>query len=352
MKKQISLRSSLIESSLNPHNYLVSLLNAAFTAQLVTETDLQTIQFQMMDLFRNTVFQFTSGQSSSVPAETAHFLLNSILYCIDAYLLTLDSPEDSLHALHTSSISEIYREGLALVESCVTETRQLFQHTQANRTPTSLIAYNSTLDKGLPGFFAHYDPRFRAQDTMADIDYPLANILSNQRGIFYINEYIQKLNLENQFCAEFAEDDISRLLQNYGRTYHIDYREFLLNIFEIVLINTLFAVMLGQDPRNLTISETDCAFLYSKLASLDSSLLPALLNQTADRAVVQLKISNADLVDYIKQAQKNLTPRLLNVLQNNSLDKLVIIDYAPGHKATTTLKQGEVLLDVAIIYPV
>lgn len=343
MRNQV-VKYALQPSALNPDNYLVSLLNNAYDAQLISETEIQTIQSQIMEVFREVLFRYTGGQSSSVTAATAQSLINSILYCIDSYLLALNSPEESLRELHSKKVSEIYQDGLALVESCLEETRQLFAQTRASRIATDLVAYNSTIDEGLPGFFAHYDPRFQAHDTMADIDYPLAGSCRHQRGIFYIQEYIRMLNLENQFCSGFAESDISRLLQNYGRTYHIDYPEFLLNIFEIVFTNAVFSVMLGQDARHLSISEADGGLLLSRLSSLDLSLIPTVLKQTVDRMIVQLEISDAGMISYFRSAENNLRPRLQQALQNDSLDKLVITDL-PNQEISVAFKQPEPMKD-------
>lgn len=331
-------------SALNPDNYLISLINTAVAAQLISETDLLTIQSQLMDVFKQVLFRYTGGQSSSVTAATAQSLINSILYCLDARLLALNSPEDSLRELQSKTVLEIYQDGLTLVESCLEETRQLFVQTKATRIAIDLIAYNSTIDEGLPGFLAHYDPRFQAHDTMADIDYPLAGNCQNKRGIFYIQEYIRMLNLENQFCSNFAGPDISRLMQNYGRTYRIDYPEFLLNIFEIVFTNAVFAVMLHQGAPNLSISNSDRNFLRSQLYSLDLSLIPTALKQTVDRLIVQLGTSDSELIGYIKSAENNLIHRLLQALQNDSLDKLVITDL-PVRTVSATLEQREPMKD-------
>ena len=331
-------------SALNPDNYLVSLLNNALAAQLINETMIQSIQLQVMEVLKKVIFKYTGGQSSSVTAATAQSLINSILYCIDARLLALNAPEESLRELHSKTIMEIYQDGLAQVESCLEETRKLFAQTKASRIATDLIAYNSTIDEGLPGFLAQYDPRFLAHDTMADIDYPLASHCQNQRGIFYIQEYISKLNLENQFCSNFADPDINRLLQNYGRTYHIDYPEFLLNIFEIVFANAVFAVMLGQNARHLTISKADSDLLRSQLYSLDLSFIPPVLKQSVNRLIVQLEINYSDLIDYIKSAENNLLHRLIPALQNHSLDKLVITDH-PIPQPMVALKQPAPMKD-------
>lgn len=108
--------------------------------------------------------------------------------------------------------------------------------------------------------------------------------------------------------------------------------------------NAVFAVMLGQNARHLVISKAHSDLLGSQLYSLDLSLIPPVLKQTVDRLIVQLAISDADLIVYIRSAEDTLLHRLLPALQNHSLDKLVITDH-PIPQPSVTLLQPEPMQD-------
>ena len=64
-------------------------------------------------------------------------------------------------------------------------------------------------------------------------DYPLYNnLIGKLDGVEFIKEYLNSLYLENLFCKKFSEDKIKYLLYGYSH----DYKELIINIFEIVLL--------------------------------------------------------------------------------------------------------------------
>ncbi|MGE5415432.1 MAG: DUF6179 domain-containing protein [Acidobacteriota bacterium] len=333
---------------LDPNEYLFSLLDAACQAKLIADSDVEDIHTQIMDVLKDVVTKYTSGESSSVQVETAQNLLLSISYCVDAYCMSFPTPEECLAELKTTSIHDIYKKGLSLVRSCFDETKKLFIATRSEQLVTKIVAYNSTVGEGIPGFFANYNIQFNAHETTADIDYPLASDPMNQRGIFYISQYIRTLSTENQFCNLFERSEVDMLLENYGRTYRIDYPEFLLNIFEIVLTNAIFSLLLGRDPRILAISTGECAILNEKLNKISARDIPVVLNKAIDKLAEELAITAPDICSYIRQYEKSLTPRLINALQLDSLNKLLITDQPAKAHPRATFEQGDIMNDEAL----
>lgn len=337
-------RALLHKTDLNPNEYLLSLLELAYQLQLLSKSDLDNIQSQIMDILKVQIMKYTGGASSSVKVETAQNLLTSILYCIDAYGLRLETPTEFIEDLRSRPVRELYLDGLACVESCFEETGHLFKAILSNRIQTKLIAYNSTLE-AIPEFFSGYDARFNAHNTMADIDYPLAHDHMNIRGIFYLQQYLHKLNIENRFCAYFPSGEIEQLLYNYGRVYRINYTEFLLNIFEIVLTNAIFAIMLGKDPLTLLLSPKDGNMLNYQLQRTGSSHVSSLIDESIQALAAKLQIIDPDVIEYIRQCENDLASRVINGLQEGCLDKLVITDQVPVSEVTTTFTQGQVMED-------
>jgi hypothetical protein len=163
-------RSRLQADAPEPNEYFLTLLESANDAALITPADARDMQMQIMDVLKDNITRYTRGKSSSVREETAQELLSSILYCIDAYCTTL-TPEECIVELQTAGIKGAYEKGLTRVRSLVREARALYGDVMATRLDTRLIAYNSTVDEAIPGFFAVYDTRFGAHETAADIDY-------------------------------------------------------------------------------------------------------------------------------------------------------------------------------------
>jgi hypothetical protein len=230
--------------------------------------------------------------------------------------------------------------GLLVVRKALLETRTLFAMTTAIRLETSVVAYNSTLDE-ISDFFRHYDPDFSAHDIPASIDYPLALEISGLRGVFYIHEYLVRLYAETRFCSLFPPGEIERLLESYGRVYRIDYPEYLLNIFEIVLTNSLFSLMAGLGAKNLALDLRQVQRVSHLLANCETPEIVILMDKSLERMIRELGIgSDPQLISYIHQYRHDLQARLVEALRQDTLDKLAIPVAEPDNQVIT-LEQGE-----------
>ncbi|MGE5422070.1 MAG: DUF6179 domain-containing protein [Ignavibacteriales bacterium] len=314
----------LDQKKLFAQEYLISLLNEAQVAGLLSEVETEDIQLQVMDVLQWMITRYNGADSSSIRVEIAERLLLSLLYCIDVYCQTIDSPEECVEILRVADMKEIYKQGQQVAKRYLTQAKELYVAVMSSRLPTNVVGYNSTLDESIPEFFSSYDVIFGTHDYTAGIDYPLAYDDSDATGIKYIYQYLFKLNMENQFCHQFAVKDIDGLLESYGSIYRIDYPEYLFNIFEIVLNNAIFAVMLGNEAQNLQITTTDFGRLRSTLSALDALEVAAILKQAAARVITELEIEDQMLKDYIAQCLKELLPRLLTAIRQDSLQNLVI----------------------------
>lgn len=194
--------------------------------------EIQAMQSHLMQMLSAEILMYTHDQSSSVPAEVAQSLFESMTYCITAYLNTLP---DAASALKTRDLEELYVCGLNLVKQYVKESMALLLKVKATRVQTDLYAYNSTIDDGFHAFFRTYNPRFNAQDTIITADYPLLKEDRSITGILFIKNYLTELLKENEFCAKYSKNYIRGLLLTYGVKYHLDYRDILINIPELIL---------------------------------------------------------------------------------------------------------------------
>jgi hypothetical protein len=195
------------------------------------------IQAHLMQLLSEDILYYTHGQSSSVSVEKAQSLFESMLYCITAYLNTLPDPQNTLK---TCKLDELYLKGLALVKQYVNDAQLLLAEAKLTRIPTDLIAYNHTIDCEIGMLLEGYDPRFQAQNTTAlsataNISYPLLKDDLSVTGIIYIKNYLTQLIAENKLCSNFAKNYIRSVLFTYGAKHHLDYREMLVNIPQLIL---------------------------------------------------------------------------------------------------------------------
>lgn len=207
-------------------------MNNNSLAAFLNAEEISALQLGIMQLLSEEIMQYNHQQSSSVRVEAAQSLLESMLYSITAYLDTLPEPAT---ALKTQNLKELRRKGLDLLKQYVEDSKILLKEVKATRTPTELIAYNQTIDHAIPDFFQTYNPQFDAQNGDGLIDYPLFKDDQSITGILFIRNYLTQLKKENAFCAQFGKNYIRALLLTHGVKHHLDYRDILINIPELIL---------------------------------------------------------------------------------------------------------------------
>jgi hypothetical protein len=308
----------------NQNHYTVSLLAEAHRTGLIEKAAIDGIQGQIMLILRDLIMRYTGGESTSVVVETAERILNSVYYCIDAYIKNLHNPEEEIALLKGHNIKGIYEKGVEIIISCIAEAKELFKEILKRKLDVPLMAYNATIDEAFPDFFREYGVMFNAHDTMASIDYPLVFDDMKIQGIFYIKQYLEKLEIETEFCCLFKSADITKILINYGRINHIDYREPLVNIFELLFNNSVFSVLSGNNADRLVISKLQYDILLRRFNSIDSNELDTLINEAFDKLISELYIDHPKLIDYIDQYKKVFTLQLFNAIEKGNLQNIVI----------------------------
>lgn len=284
---------------------------------LISRGQLENLQYQIIELLSEQFNRRTSGRSSSVPLETGQQIQQSVFYTIGYYLKSMPGAESALKALKETALKEIFFHGKKLMEEDFEAAKDLLHVIQTNRLATDLIAYNDTLDEGLPIFFRSYDMDYEAHETPASIDYPLSNDEMDLTGLDYINDYLKKLQLENEFCNCFPNEEIHSLLRGYDRQY----KELLINVCDLVLTNAAGSLLLGRDGLSLNLSKLDLRYLQQVYASMPDEAA----GESAVSAVLQLCrcLSLSDsAADYLKKSSARLQTRFINALKTHSLHHL------------------------------
>ena len=190
---------------------------------------------ELLFVLSEQIERYTAGKSSSVPMETAENILQSILYCVKAYLQAI--PDAGTAALHITP-RILFQEGQRILSSEVEKARHIWTDVKKTRIPTDLYVYNSTVDEGIKGFFSTYDLKFAAHENGALCgfpDYPLFCDDRSLEGILYMKRYLEQMKRENIWCAQFGKNKIRSILLVHGLKYHLDYREMIVNIPELVV---------------------------------------------------------------------------------------------------------------------
>jgi len=322
------------------HEYLtLGMLAHGQQARIFTVSDVQKIQSEILVLLQEKIKQYNHSESSSVRVDTAEYILRSILYTMDFYLMAYND-EQKLSLLKRSTVYSIYQLGLEALEEQLEGSRLLYQQVARNSLDKGTFAYNSTIEQAIPDFFRKYDLAFGAHDTITSIDYPVYNDDQAVSGIRYIKQYLQKLDLENRFCLTFSQSSITGLLQKYGHIYGIDYRDTLANISEIVLGNGIFAELVGDYPGSLKISPLQFRVLQELLHPMQEQAILALIDRSQAKLLDHLGLTDSRFSSYFSDFPANLTPRIIQALKNDSLANIIVLDPVPSNRSFQQFFQG------------
>lgn len=266
-------------------NYFQSFSQEACRLNLLTESEFENLQLQSIQLLARQTERYTGGESSSVKVETAQSICQSIFYTIGIYLKSLPSLNLTLSELKQKPLLELYRNGQNLIKAQFDNAKQLFDAVRNNSISTDNHAYNDTIQNGIAVFFSSYDMDYGAHETPVSIDYPLCNDKMELVGVEYICDYLQKLYMENQFCKNFAQQDIHCLLRGYDTNDRLE---------------SIFISLKGNHPQPLVQFEDG--------QKIDDELFRTITNEIRECRYVSDKIliiqreihSIADLVDILE----------------------------------------------------
>lgn len=317
---QIEKQHLNITCDLDAISYFNTLIQEGYRLSFIDSNQMENLQYQILKLLTDQFNRYTSGQSSSVPVETGQRIQQSIFYTIGYYFKNLPCVESGLEMLKENSLSDLYVNGKKLIEEHRNDAEKLLHTIQNDCLRTDVYAYNSTIQEGLSMFFPAYDIDYGAHESPGSIDYPLSNDKMNLTGVDYLYVYLKKLQMENEFCKCFSNDEIHSLLRGYDR----EYKELLFNIFDLVLNNIIGSLLLGRNDLELQITDFDRQYLQRELASMSKEDLEKSIDDAVSNLCKMLSVSNFKLKSYMKQSTVNLKSRLKYALENNSLENLFL----------------------------
>ena len=237
-------------------------------------------------------------ESSSLPAETAAALAESIL-------LTLGADRDP-RVLLSPDLPEKFRQGQRRLAQKLEVSRRLWQTAWTTRPEIGNHSLGDTLNS-LKRFPDRYDLRFFAQEIPCDIDYQLSQpVPETLWGVDYVNEWLRRLCLEQDFLGRFEPALVRAVLDRSCP----DYRGLLINLYEPVAVNALGLALLGDDPRSLTVSPPRRQRLEALFAGLPVPERKRILTAGAAALCTALDIRSAALQFYVQATALALSPRL------------------------------------------
>lgn len=315
--------SIIKRENLDERNYFKTLIREAYFNQMVTDYDMLNIQIQILQLLDKRIYRYNGNDSSSVREEIVKEISNSNLYTIGVYLKTFKIPDEAVKAVKENSIEILYQEGRKRIDKMLNIIRVMYIKVKQNMLRIQNDTYNDTIIGGIKGFLKIYDSNFKAQDMKITADYPLYNnLIGKLEGVEFIKEYLNSIYLENMFCKKFSERKIEYLL--YG--YSCDFKELIINIFEIVLLEAIACNLVKRNIRDLIISISELNEIYNLFENKDELEIKNIIIKAYTEIISELQLNNSELMKkYIEKNLYSILKMIMNNLMQNTLDKIFII---------------------------
>ena len=292
-------------------NNELTILNGGLSEAL-TEEDEINIQAKLWQLLARRTELFTMGESSSVRVETAQELLQSISFCLDLYL---KQSGNTKKLLAIADLEELFKLGQKALEEQIELGKRLYSKACLTAPEIENISYKDTL-RSISGFFKRYDYRFLAHSIPCDIDYQLCHaVKENLQGVEYINQYLGRIIIENEFVRKFEKNKTESLLKSYCS----DYKGLLINLYEPIAVNAIGLALLHEKSKTLDITALDAQRLKELFEPLTVTPAKRALCDAADRVCSELGIIDASSARYLKRTAEGLYPRIEAALRHGNL---------------------------------
>ena len=270
----------------------------------LSENDRLAWQAKLWELLRLQTERYTSGQSTSVRADTAQMLLRSLCFSLDQLHQAQPNRE-----LLWETPDVLLREAAEVVRRQTARTRLQYRRACRYLYQEESLSLWETL-RGISGFFHDYDPQFFAAEVPCDIDYQLDQPVPDDLvGVAWLRDYLDRLLTEDAVLRRFCPDAVRRVLAASCP----DHRELLVNLYGTVVDAALGVTMAEGDLFELDIKAAGQAALTTYLAPMSAGSRRLVLERAGETLSRRLELS-AGAAAYLRTTALALAPRVEAVL--------------------------------------
>lgn len=317
---ELEIKSKINRSNLDEKNYFESLIKEAYNNGMITENEITNLQMDIIQLLDERVYKYNGIDNSSVRKEIVEEINKSNYYTISMYLKTFNNPDDALEKIKSTNLNNIYYIGRKKIDRMLNIIRVIYAKVKQNKLKTNNQTYNDTIIGGIQGFLKIYNPDFKAHDMEITADYPLYNnLIGKLDGIEFIKEYVYSIYLENEFCNIFLSEKIERLLYAYSE----DYKDLIINIFEIVLFETIACKLAKRNIYDLEITSFELNEINKLLKNKKKEDIEKIIVKVY-KEICEEVIVKKDLQEYIERNLSYVIQVIINNIKQNTLDKIFI----------------------------
>lgn len=281
-----------------------------------SESEQEKLTGRLWELLKMQAGKYNGIDSTSITIEKAQDILESMLYTIGVATENGAAKEEILNG----SLSLLLDRGRVILKgkqkSVKVEWKLLCR--ELPRIPN--VYFLSTMEN-LGLFFDSYDIYFAAHHTSESIDYwPLCPIPETVKGISYIEEYIHRIQIENDYLNCFEREDVISLCEKYVP----DYREALFNLCEPVLTNAIGLSLIGKEVQGLHISAAQREDIYQMLVGRTEKEICDMIKESVLSACRQIGMTAENETDYLIGAATGLGARIREALKHRDLSGIFL----------------------------
>ena len=287
----------------------------------ITSSELEkcrkTAELKVFNFLADYVKKYTMNDSSSIPAELAEQLLQSVLFVLD---IDENSPMERTIKLAEMNIEEEFEAGIKAIQKQITLGKNLWRIVCRSVPKIENQSLVDTL-KSIQHFWSHYDFHFFAHEIPCDIDYQLSwPVPEELHGIKYLNEWLTRLLTENAFIKQFETPQCIRLLECFCS----DYKGLLINLYEPIATNAVGLALTGGNIRLLTISETERINIETMFLGTTSGEGKELLREAANKVCIYFDMDSRRSKEYLTNCAVGLYYRIQAAINYHNLDHIFL----------------------------
>lgn len=233
---------------------------------------------------------YTGLDHSSVPTGLAEELFASTAFTLEQ------------GGCAPGSLEEQFTAGLAATRRKLEYGKTLWQAVCESLPQIENRSLRDTV-RNIGAFWRRYDYRFFAHQIPCDIDYQLCHPVSEAwQGVDYVNAYLERLWMENDFLNRFDPRYVKGLLTAYCR----DYEGLLINLYEPTATNALGLALLGGDFSKLNITSEQ----REEIGGVLRREGPECMEAAAEKLTALLGLQPKAAEEYLQGLGADLSPRL------------------------------------------
>lgn len=271
-------------------------------------------------LLQKQVQNYNGIDSSSTSVEKVQSLMDSLSYTLGVVMEEGTGKREMLEG----NMEILLKKGQDILKRKLKEVKVDWDLLCRDLPPVRNVYFEQTM-MNIRYFFKAYDIYYEAHEIPCSIDYwPLIPVPERLKGISYIEEYLNRIQMEVDFLHNFDSEILHALYKTFVR----DYRETLFNLCEPVLNNALGLILLNENFGCLNISEDMRERLLGMLENRSLGEIKGMLEKAA--LILCDETGNASIQEksYFCQVSVGLASRLAETVKTKDLSH-VFFDFSP-----------------------